>query len=208
MIASTLRPSHNQCGGPFGNFELVDVLYYVVVLQLLILLMLANGAPVVAKRIFGKNFAQPLDWNIKFVDSQPLFGTSKTIRGILAAISITSAAAPLLGLSPLIGLVVATTAMAGDLFSSFLKRRIGLQPSSKAVGLDQIPESLFPLLACRQMLSLTALDVIVGTAIFFVGELVLSRVLFSLVSVAKLVDFEWGRASYADFIGITVVPCR
>ena len=151
-----------------------------VVLQLLILLIVANGSPVVAKRIFGKNFAQPLDGNIKFVDSRPFFGGSKTIRGILAAISTTSAAAPLLGLSPLIGLVVATTAMAGDLLSSFLKRRIGLQPSSKAVGLDQIPESLFPLLACGQMLSLTAMDVVVGTAIFFVGELALSRVLFRL----------------------------
>jgi hypothetical protein len=28
-----------------------------------------------------------------------------------------------------------------------------------------------------------------------------------LVSVAKLVDFEWERGSYADFVGITVVPC-
>jgi CDP-archaeol synthase len=142
--------------------------------------MLANGSPVVAKRVFGENFAQSLDWNIEFVDGRPLFGSSKTIRGILAAISTTSAAAPLIGLSPLIGLVMATTAMAGDLLSSFLKRRIGLQASSKAVGLDQIPESLFPLLACSEMLSLTALDVVVGTAIFFVGELVLSRVLFRL----------------------------
>jgi len=76
--------------------------------------------------------------------------------------------------------VVATTAMAGDLLSSFLKRRLALQPSSQAVGLDQIPESLFPLLACRQALSLTVLDIVVGTAIFFLGEVVLSRVLFRL----------------------------
>ena len=48
------------------------------------------------------------------------------------------------------------------------------------MGLDQIPESLFPLLACRQVLSLTALDIIIATAIFFVGEIVLSRVLFKL----------------------------
>jgi hypothetical protein len=30
---------------------------------------------------------------------------------------------------------------------------------------------------------------------------------FRLVSVAKLVDFECGQYSYADFIGITVLPC-
>ena len=29
----------------------------------------------------------------------------------------------------------------------------------------------------------------------------------SLVSVAKLVDFELGQVTYADFIGISVVPC-
>ena len=153
---------------------------YVAVLQLLILLMLANGSPVVAKRIFGDFCSWPLDGNIKFVDGRPLFGASKTVRGIVVAIITTSAGATLLDLEFTLGLVVATTAMAGDLLSSFLKRRLGLPPSSRAVGLDQIPESLFPLLACRQALALTAVDIIVGTAIFFVGELLLSRVLFNL----------------------------
>ena len=92
---------------------------YLAVLQLLILLALANGSPVVAKRIFGNNCAWPLDGNIRFVDGQPLFGASKTVRGILVSIFITSACAPLLGLTLKIGLVVATTAMAGDLLSSF-----------------------------------------------------------------------------------------
>ena len=153
---------------------------YLAVLQLLILLTLANGSPVVAKKIFGNYCSWPLDRDIKFVDGRPLFGASKTVRGILVSIITTSACAPLLGLTLKLGLVVATTAMAGDLLSSFLKRRFGLKPSSKAVGLDQIPESLLPLLACRSALSLAALDIIVGTAIFFVGEAVLSRVLFRL----------------------------
>ena len=153
---------------------------YIAVLQLLILVAVANGSPIVAKRIFGNNCAQPLDGNIKFVDGRPLFGASKTVRGILVSIIITSVCAPLLGLNLKIGLAVATTAMVGDLLSSFLKRRMGLQPSSQAVGLDQIPESLFPLLACRQALSLTVLDIVVGTAILFVGEVALSRVLFKL----------------------------
>jgi hypothetical protein len=68
----------------------------------------------------------------------------------------------------------------GDLLSSFLKRRLALAPSSQAIGLDQIPESLFPLLACRQELGLTAADIIMGVAIFFAGELSLSRVLCRL----------------------------
>ena len=69
-------------------------------------------------------------------------------------------------------------AMAGDLFSSFVKRRLGLPPSSRALGLDQIPESLLPLLVCRQSLSLTALDIGLAVAIFFVGELGISRLLY------------------------------
>jgi CDP-diglyceride synthetase len=153
---------------------------YGTILRLLILLSLANGAPVIAKRIFGVRFARPLDGNLKFFDGRPLFGSSKTIRGILASIVATTAGAPLFGFDPAIGLLVGATAMAGDLFSSFVKRRLGLASSSRATGLDQIPESLFPLLACRRALELSAADIAVTTALFLVGEILISRLLFKL----------------------------
>jgi CDP-2,3-bis-(O-geranylgeranyl)-sn-glycerol synthase len=142
--------------------------------------MLANGAPVIANRILGRRFAWPLDGNVKFIDGRALFGASKTIRGIVVSILATSACAPLLGLDWWIGLLVAITAMLGDLLSSFLKRRLGLAPSSRAIGLDQIPESLFPLLASKPLLSLTTWDVAAGAAIFLVGEIILSHILFRL----------------------------
>lgn len=148
------------------------------ILQLLILLTLANGAPVIAKRALAKHFACPLDGNLTFIDGHPLFGSSKTLRGVLVAILVTTAGAPLLGLEFQIGTIVGVTAMAGDLLSSFLKRRLGLVPSSRATGLDQIPELLLPVLACSQALSLTALDMVAIVAIFFVGEVLLSRLLF------------------------------
>jgi len=148
------------------------------ILQLLILLMLANGTPIVAKKIFGSRFARPLDAGTMFLDQRPIFGHSKTIRGILVSILITTIAAPLIGISPAMGLIVASTAMAGDLFSSFVKRRLNFPPSSQAIGIDQVPESLFPMLACRDALSLTLADIALGTGIFFVGELVLSRLLY------------------------------
>jgi CDP-diglyceride synthetase len=119
------------------------------VAQLLILLTLANGSPVVAKLVLRYRFSLPLDGNRKFFDGRPLFGPAKTVRGILVAIVVTTASAPLLWLDLDIGLLVGAAAMAGDLLSSFLKRRLGLAPSSRATGIDQIPESLFPLLACR-----------------------------------------------------------
>jgi CDP-archaeol synthase len=155
-------------------------MHYVALAQLLVLLTLANGSPVIATRIFGEKFAIPIDGNARFVDGRPLLGASKTIRGIVVSLLVTALGAILLGLQFWLGLLVASTAMVGDLLSSFLKRRCHLASSSKATGLDQIPESLFPLLACRSVLSLTALDIAAGCAIFFVGEILLSRLFFWL----------------------------
>ena len=153
-------------------------MHYVAIAQLLALLALANGSPVIAKRIFGENYAVPIDGNARFVDGRALLGPSKTIRGVVVSLLVTALGAILFGLQPWLGLLVASTAMAGDLLSSFLKRRLHLAPSSKATGLDQIP--LFPLLACRSVLSLTALDIAAGCAIFFAGEILLSRLFFWL----------------------------
>jgi len=148
------------------------------ILQMLVLLALANGAPVLAKKISGNRFNLALDGGLAFVDGRPVFGKSKTIRGIVVAILAATAGAPLIGLSLATGAMVGAAAMAGDLFSSFLKRRFNFPPSSQALGLDQIPESLLPMLACREALSLTALDIALGVAIFLAVELALSRLLF------------------------------
>ena len=153
-------------------------MHSLAILQSVALLTIANGTPLIAKKIFGRHFACPLDAGITFFDQQPLFGSSKTLRGILLSILATTASAPLVGVNPGVGTVAASAAMAGDLFSSFVKRRLNLPPSSQALGLDQVPESLFPLLACRDSLSLTANDIVLGVAIFFVGELVVSRLLY------------------------------
>jgi len=150
------------------------------ILQLLVLMTLANGTPIVAKKIFDSHFSFPLDAGTIFFDGRPLFGPSKTIRGILISVLITTASAPLIGLDLTIGAIVAGAAMAGDLFSSFVKRRLNFPPSSRALGLDQVPESLFPMLACRDALSLTITDIALGVGVFFIGELVLSRLLYKV----------------------------
>ena len=150
------------------------------ILQLLLLMMLANGAPIVAKKIFGPRFSFPLDGGIIFFDGRPLFGPSKTIRGILVSVLITTASAPFIGLDLTIGAIVAGAAMAGDLFSSFVKRRLNVPPSSRALGLDQVPESLFPMLACSDALSLAIPDIALGVGVFFIGEIILSRLLYQI----------------------------
>ena len=151
-----------------------------VVLKLLVLLALANGVPVVAKKIFGGCFAHPLDGNAVFADGRPLFGRSKTIRGVALAVLAATLGAPLIGLEWQIGVVVGSLAMAGDLVSSFVKRRLDLPPSSRASGLDQVPEALFPLLGCRDLLSLTIADIGAGVALFVISDVVASRLLYAV----------------------------
>jgi CDP-diglyceride synthetase len=155
-------------------------MHVIPLLQILFLMLLANGAPVLAKRIFGPRYTYPIDWKIRFYDSRRLFGSSKTIRGVVCALVLTGIAAPLIGLSVQLGLLIASAAMVGDLLSSFTKRRLGRPTSSRAIPIDQIPESLLPLLACYWPLGLAVADVVAGVLIFLIGGLLLSRVLFRL----------------------------
>ncbi|TAI66575.1 CDP-archaeol synthase [Bradyrhizobium sp. Leo170] len=150
------------------------------ILQSLALLTFANGTPVIAKKIFGSRLAFPLDAGVLFVDGRPLLGQSKTIRGVVLSVAVTAAAAPVLGVSVATGALVGCLAMLGDIISSFIKRRLKLPSSAQAVGLDQIPESLLPLVVCQNALSLTWVDIIICAGIFLVGELMISRVLYML----------------------------
>jgi CDP-2,3-bis-(O-geranylgeranyl)-sn-glycerol synthase len=109
-----------------------------------------------------------------------LFGASKTIRGIFLSILATAVGACLVGLGCKTGALIGSAAMSGDLFSSFLKRRVRLPASGRAVGLDQVPESLFPLLACRSALSLTVSDIAVIVLSFCLGDILISRLLYKL----------------------------
>jgi hypothetical protein len=155
-------------------------MHLLLIAQLLTLLAVANGTPVIAARIFENALAHPVDGDRTFRDGRPLFGASKTLRGVVLSIVVTSAIAPLIGLQWWVGTLIAFMAMIGDLFSSFVKRRLGLAPSDKALGLDHIPESLLPLLACTLVLPLTIVDVVAATLMFFVGALIFSPLLFKL----------------------------
>jgi hypothetical protein len=150
-----------------------------LILQFTVLLILANGSPVLAKGMFGKRFSYPLDAGLIMSDGRPLFGPSKTIRGVVAAVAVTSIGAGLIGPSAAIGALLGVTAMVGDLISSFIKRRFGLSTSSRATLLDQVPECLLPLLACSYFVPLSVLDIALTVVIFVVGEIILSPLLYS-----------------------------
>jgi len=44
------------------------------IFDVLILLMLANGAPLVAKQLLGDRRCYPMDGNLRFADGRRLFG--------------------------------------------------------------------------------------------------------------------------------------
>ena len=149
-------------------------------IQLLLLLFVANGSPVVARALFNDWFCYPLDGDQKFFDGQPLLGASKTIRGVLSSVVVTALVAMLAGFEWELGASVAILAMVGDVMSSFVKRRLKKPPSSQAIGLDQIPESLLPLIFLKSLLALSYTDILLLTMVFMLGSLLLSQLLYKL----------------------------
>jgi CDP-archaeol synthase len=154
--------------------------HILVIVEILILLGVANGTPIFATRLLGKRLNAPLDGGLKLPDGRPLFGPSKTVRGLVLSVVCTMLAAALLGFEWITGAGLASASMFGDLLSSFIKRRLGLRVHSQAFGLDQVPESLLPLLVLRQHLGLGYGDIVIIIATFIVLELLLSRLLYRL----------------------------
>lgn len=149
-------------------------------LRLLLLLGVANSAPIAAKSLLGPHLNAPLDAGLHFFDGRPLLGPSKTLRGLIAAVLSTAVAAALLGLPAGIGALIGAVAMLGDALSSFVKRRLGIAPSGRATGIDQIPEALLPLLVVRSALELSLLQVAAITLTFFLLEIPLAWLSFRL----------------------------
>jgi CDP-2,3-bis-(O-geranylgeranyl)-sn-glycerol synthase len=146
----------------------------------LLLIGAANTAPLFAKKWFGARLAWPIDGNATWFDGRPLFGHSKTVRGVAFGIAAPALLAWPLGHPMWQGAAIGATAMAGDLISSFCKRRMKLPPSSQAFGLDQGPEVLLPVLIARDWFRLTMFDAALVVVVFFFLEVVLSKLLFHL----------------------------
>lgn len=149
-------------------------------IELILLLLTANGTPIIFRWLAGPRFTWPLDGGVLLTDGQPLFGKNKTLSGLVAAIVCTSLLAWLIGWSPWLGLLFASSAMLGDLFASFIKRRLAIPASGMAPGLDQIPESLFPLLAVSGVFELSWFQISLIIILFIILDYLLSFVLYRL----------------------------
>jgi CDP-2,3-bis-(O-geranylgeranyl)-sn-glycerol synthase len=148
--------------------------------KILLLLIIANGAPIVVCKLLGTRYDRPIDGGKTLQDGRRVLGPSKTWRGLFAAVLAGAIGGWALGLGVTAGLAVGGLAMAGDLLSSFMKRRLGFASSGMALGLDQIPESLFPLLGLSAEWQLGFGDIVWLVAAFVVLELAISRLLYWL----------------------------
>ena len=149
-----------------------------VELQLLLLILIANGAPIIAAVVCGDWGARPVDGGRRWADGRRLLGDAKTWRGVALAPLATGLGAVLLDWPAMLGVVIGGGAMLGDLLSSFVKRRLGVPTSGMSLGLDQIPEAMVPLLAVADAFALSWPDIVATVAGFIVLELALSRVLY------------------------------
>ena len=146
----------------------------------LLLLLVANGAPVITRWWLDRRYSWPLDGGLLFFDGRPLLGPTKSWRGVVAAFLATSLCALLLGFSGWLGVQFALLAMVGDVLGSFIKRRLSIAPQGRASGLDQIPEALLPLWLLHDALSLGLAQILLLVAIFMLLEMALSPLLYRL----------------------------
>ncbi len=149
-------------------------------LKLLLLLMVANGLPVILFRWLGDRFSQPVDGGALFFDGRPLFGHSKTWRGFLGGTVGAAIISVLLGYSMMFGMVFGLLSLSGDLVSSFIKRRMSRESSSRAIGLDQIPEAIIPLIVGAAWLGYGANTIIIVTLSFFLLDVLASPILYHM----------------------------
>ena len=135
------------------------------------LLAAAHTAPWAAGRLLGPRWAAPIDGGAILPDGARLFGAHKTWRGALAALGVCTLLGALFGYPASLGLAFAALAMAGDLLSSALKRRLRLAPGREVPGLDQLPEALLPLLTLAGPLGIGGLSATLISLVFALLDL-------------------------------------
>lgn len=146
----------------------------------LLLLLVANGAPIVADLLLNRRFAAPIDAGLKLSDGSPLLGAAKTWRGLTCSIFLTGLTAWLLDIPLSTGVWFAILTMIGDMVASFVKRRLGLKESSQSRILDTLPESLLPMVWLKDSLGLDWKAVAMLAAVFLLIEEYISPLLYKL----------------------------
>jgi len=152
----------------------------ILALELFVMLVLANGAPVVARRLFGHHWSAPVDGGRLWRDGRPLLGESKTWRGVVAGTLSCGLFAMAVGLGLFFGSLFGFMGLLGDMLSSFIKRRRGLAASARALWLDQVPEALLPMILAFFWLPVGLWQALAVVVLFTLSNIVFSPLLYRL----------------------------
>jgi len=166
--------------------EILYALYYILPAYC------ANASPVV----FGGG--KPIDFGRRFFDNKPIFGPHKTYRGFISGVLtgtvvgwVQENLAPLVGLpqgSTLLGFLMSLGALVGDLFGSFLKRRLDLKPGAALPIVDQLDFVLFALLFVSPLRSLPSP---IGIATIIVLTIPIHLLTNFIACLLRLKDIPW-----------------
>lgn len=149
-------------------------------LVLFVMLVLANGVPVVVARILKRRWAAPVDGGRLWSDGRPILGPSKTWRGLISGVACCALFSSVIGLGLMFGLLFGILALWGDLLSSFYKRRMGKASSARALGLDQVPESALPMVLAVFWLPISWWSAASVVALFTLSNILFSPLLYRL----------------------------
>lgn len=139
-----------------------------------------NAAPIVFSGLLGNRAAWPVDAGRLAPDGYRWLGATKTWRGLLSSGLAGAGLAALLSLPTGFGVGFAALTMLGDLISSFIKRRLGLESSARVTFLDQLPESVAPLLYAWAEGLVSLLVGVQVVVLFFLFDTLVSPLLFRL----------------------------
>jgi len=172
-----------------------DIVLKVLVLVWIVLpAYLANAAPVIFAKIYGKP-RRPLDHGRFFIDGKRLLGDNKTVEGTMAAITVGFVVALVQGVVEASyfaiarGCIISLGAVVGDLLGAFIKRRLGLKPGSPAPLIDQLT-FLYAALALVHITGMQRFD-LTDVALLSVITLVLHLLSNVVAYMLRLKEVPW-----------------
>ncbi len=143
---------------------------YLIAIWTILPAYFANAFPVIGYKLLGK-YNRPI--------SAKWLGEGKTIGGFFFGLLIGSLVGFLQG-ALLLGFLLSLGALTGDIFGSFIKRRIGLKRGASAPGLDQLGFLVFALIFSWPILELTTLQIVFLLVLTPVLHLGANLIAFSL----------------------------
>ncbi len=161
-----------------------------ILFKVTMFILVINGIPPVLAAALPAVAKQPVDGGRRFRDGRVLCGKHKTVRGFVGGVLAGGILGYLIGLSLFIGLLAGLLSMIGDLFSSFIKRRMGLPEGANVPILDHVFEGAFPLLLFQGIYVLPWAPTL-GSLLFFLVIAQGSAALFRKVTSSP--EVETGR---------------